>query len=146
MKFVYAMMLLVFLASCTKAGVEAPVSPEASNSGNTAEVAVDEALVNDIVSEVQNIAVSAENEVQTLDVSYKDPAGTTQMKIEYALNADNTIESIHVIHVAGTDGFIKGFEVEAQKLVGKTLSDAENFYVAGSSLTSEAFSTAIKNI
>ena len=134
-------MLLVFLASCTKAPVETP-----TQSGDTAPVAqeeqVDEALVNDIVSEVENLGTTAENEVITLDGAYSNPAGPVDMKIDYSVDANGVIQTINV---SASTYDLSPFNQSAQELVGKTLTDAESFYVAGGSLTSDAFTTAIKN-
>ena len=141
MKFVYAVMLLVFLASCTKTPVETPVLDE-TPAPVAQEEQVDEALVNDIVSEVENLGTTAENEVITLDGSYTNPKGNVDMKIDYSVDANGVIQTMNV---SATTYNLEDFNTAAQELVGKTLSDAENFYVAGGSLTSDAFTTAIKN-
>lgn len=141
MKFLYAVMLLVFLASCTKTPVvtptETPTTPEV-----TQETPVDEALVDDIVSEIEELGVTAENEIITLDGAYKNPKGDVDMKIDYSVDASGVIQSINV---SATTYDLTQFNTSAQELVGKTLTDAESFYVAGGSLTSDAFTTAIKN-
>lgn len=150
MKYILSLLVLLALASC---GATSPVpenNPETPVEPTPApqEQPADEEILNQIDTQTGVLDTTAQNEVKTLDASYKDPNGQVSMTIEYSLNADNTIKSIKV-GGTGSDvaqNFMQKFDTESQALVGKTLEDAASFSMAGSSLTSDAFQKAIKNI
>ena len=50
------------------------------------------------------------------------------MKIDYSVDANGLIQTINV---SATTYNLEDFNTQAQSLVGKTLADAESFYVAG---------------
>jgi len=76
----------------------------------------------------------------TLDAAYSNPKGPVDMKINYTLSADGTIDTIAV---SATTYDVAEFNSAIQSLVWKTLEDAAN-YKTGSSLTGDAFKSAIK--
>lgn len=109
---------------------------ETMDSDLETEVSADIDVETDMLDEV------VENEVITLDASYTNPKGPVDMTVTYSLDENDVIESIEV---SATTYDVSGFNAEAQSLIGQDISAAESFYVAGGSLTSEAFTAAIKN-
>lgn len=120
----------------TKESEEEMDDTEAMDNNLEAEVSADIDTETDMLDEV------VENEVVTLDASYTNPKGPVDMTVTYSLDENDVIESIEV---SATTYDVSGFNAEAQSLVGQDISAAESFYVAGGSLTSEAFTAAIKN-
>lgn len=134
MKKFYVLFLVILLASCGAQTTNDTTT--ATESENTNEVLAE------VDAEIENLDTSATNEVVVLDAAYNNPNGPVDMKIAYAVDAEGVITSMEV---TATTYDMTGFNGAAQELVGKTLTDAENFYVAGGSLTSDAFASAIKN-
>lgn len=172
MKTFYTLLLLIFLTSCGSANIaESPVDtssdvstettqdqtdmdtqaedavrPEESDSMSESDTDMPEDLMSgemsdDIEADMATLDEAANNEVMTLDASYKNPKVEVDMMINYSLASDNTIESIEV---TATTYDITEFNSAVQELVGQDISQAEDFYAAGSSLTSDAFTSAIK--
>lgn len=140
MKAFYVIFLLVFLASC---GSEAIVS-ESPNVEQSQQETLEE-LDSEIESlssddDVENEAVS-ESSVVILDAGYTNPKGPVDMVIEYELSDDSKVESIEV---SASSYDLSTFNSEIQSVVWMTLEEASEVYVSGSSLTTAAFSSAIK--
>lgn len=78
-----------------------------------------------------------------ISTTYTNPATEAIMNIALEVDDNNTITSIEV-----TSPNYKGmrqFNSAAQAVVGKSLQEASEFYVSGSSLASPAFQKAIKS-
>jgi len=153
MKAFYVVVLLIFLASCgvDQAVEEAPVTSEVVEQ---AQEEVD-AAVEELPEEVQEfieennseeeISQSAESsEVVVLDATYTNPKTEVDMEIEYQLDSDGNIADITV---AATTYDLSGFNTEIQsQVIWKSLEEASEVYVSGSSLTSAAYNDAMKSV
>lgn len=148
MKLFPFLILLTVLASC---GAEAPV--ENNTEVNTSEevtVPADEVLLDEVTDDLETMevspseydtAVTTSNQVVVVDAPYTNPAGPVDLKVQIELDADGIIQSIEA---SATTYTVEKFNDAAQELIWKTLQDAETFYAAGSSLTTEAFNNAVK--
>jgi hypothetical protein len=99
-------------------------------------------MAGEIEEETMALDDTVENELITLDAGYSNPKGPVDMQISYNVDDAGIIQSIDV---SATTYDLTDFNSAAQVLVGQTLQDAESFYVAGGSLTSDAFTSALKN-
>ncbi len=138
MKYLYSLVLLVFLASCTN-GAWVTNEETVDNENTSTEVTnseIDEAMEETFSEEESNEGLTM------LDATYTNPQAEIDMKIYYSLNEANEIEEIYA---EASNYDMSAFNENIQYLVGKTMEEAENVYVSGSSLTSEAFTSAIKN-
>lgn len=164
MKKFYVIMLLVFLSSCGTNNSQEPTAPEETEQNQVQEQPEDlsgqgqwdqsyedmmaqedevaSETAQDIEDEMDSMEESPENEVMTLDANYNNPNGEVDMKVNLELSQDDTIESIEV---TATTYDVTDFNDAAQDLIGKDVAEAEEFYASGSSLTSDAFTKAIKN-
>ncbi|NVP17826.1 hypothetical protein HUU51_03850 [Candidatus Gracilibacteria bacterium] len=136
MKYLYLLVLSVFLVSC---GAKAPEI--------TTEVDV-ENITNEVVSEINSELETIEDEmvpvkdIVKIDATYTNPAGEVDMVINYTLSDTGVIETIEV---SATTYDLTEFNEEVKsQLVGKTIEEAKNTEVAGGSLTTEAFKKALK--
>ena len=140
MKAFYLVFLLVFLASCGSEAVVETTTQESQSEQTTQEL---DAQTQEIPEEVMmNDTGASESKVQVLEAPYTNPAGPVDMEIEYTLSDQGTIETIDV---SATTYDISKFNTAVQDVVGMTLDEASNTYVAGSSLTSAAFNDAMKS-
>ena len=139
MKYFYALLAVVILASCTS---EDKNTTEVENNTDTAAV---EQTVSDIDDEVSNIdeneGETMEDKVVKLDAPYKNPKTDVDMTIEYTLDSEDKIASIDV---AATTYDLTEFNEAAQVVIGKTVEEAKETAIAGWSLTNEAFKAALK--
>jgi len=99
-------------------------------------------VASDIDTEVEILEETVSNQLITLDASYNNPKGNVDMVINYEVDKNGMIESIWA---SATTYDLSRFNSSIQSLVWKSISEAEDHYTAGSSLTSEAFTRAIKN-
>ena len=133
MKVFLLLFLVMFLVSC---GANTPVVEETQT--DTDETQMQE--------EIDNLEMSEEDmsKVETINYSYTNPAQEVNMKIEYSLDENNTIQTLDIT----SDNWDKlgDFNTAAkEKLVGMTLEQASEVgVISGSSLTTEAFKEAIK--
>lgn len=142
MKAFYALFLLVFLASCGSDVAETVVTPSESTAEETsAEIDWEIMEIPEEVMMEDTAMVESESKVEVLDAAYTNPKWPVDMEIEYALDANGTIESIDV---SATTYDVSGFNSAVQDVVGMTLEEASDTYVSGSSLTSAAFNSALK--
>ena len=95
----------------------------------------------DFLGELDDMVETDESEIVKLDATYSNPKVEVDMKIEYKLDSDNKIETINV---SATTYDLEKFNTEAQVLVWKTIDEAKDTYFSWSSLTSEAFKSALK--
>ena len=142
MKYLYTILAFLVLASCwTESKIETTITEN-----NTAT----EKTNNDIESEISNIQIDEiveiendeiDSKVVKLDATYTNPKTTVDMVVDYTLDDENKIETINV---SATTYDLSKFDKEVQVVVWKTLEEASEMYVSGSSLTSAAFKKAIK--
>jgi hypothetical protein len=153
MKHFCILLALVFLVSCGAATV---TENEVNTSEAPQSIVAEEAAVDDIESELENISEgehddghdddhshddeSEESKVMLLDAPYTNPAGAVDMQIEYSLDADWNIEEIEV---SATTYDLTQFNEGIQKVIGMNLEDASKV-VTGSSLTDASFQAALK--
>ncbi len=138
MKNIYILILFVFLASCTNQ----ETANENMENNNTNEQ-IENEMENSFSWDNQNSNEdTTNNKVEKLDASYKNPKTEVDMVINYSLNENNTIESINV---NATTFDVSEFNEKIQYLVWEDIEEAEDVYISGSSLTSEAFVDTIKN-
>lgn len=135
--------LLLILASCgaTSSSTQEDAAVEASVDSE-----IDGALEAELAPESEDSAVDSSTDetasgMVVVETSYDNPAGNVDMNISYTLNSDGTIASMDVVN---EDRPQFADAVEAQ-VVGMTLEEAADIYVAGSSLASDAFSKALKS-
>ncbi len=136
MKYLYLLVLSVFLVSC---GAKAPEI--------TTEVDV-ENITNEVVSEINSELETIEDEmvpvkdIVKIDATYTNPAWEVDMVINYTLSDTGVIETIEV---SATTYDLTEFNEEVKsQLVWKTIEEAKNTEVAWGSLTTEAFKKALK--
>lgn len=99
-------------------------------------------MADDIDEDTAMLEETASNQVMVLDATYNNPKAEVDMMINLSVDENDVIESIEV---SATTYDLSDFNAAAQELLGQNISQAEEFYVAGGSLTSDAFTTAIKN-
>lgn len=99
-------------------------------------------VADDINAEIAVLEEAEEDTTKTvtLDASYNNPKGPVDMTINYSLNEQGEILEIGV---AATTYDVSDFNASIQTLVGSTLEEAAE-YNSSSSLTGDAFTTAIK--
>lgn len=136
MKYLYLLVISVFLVSC---GAKAPET--------TTEVDV-ENITNEVVSEINSELETIEDEmvpvkdIVKIDATYTNPAWEVDMVINYTLSDTGVIETIEV---SATTYDLTEFNEEVKsQLVWKTIEEAKNTEVAWGSLTTEAFKKALK--
>lgn len=159
MKFIYLMLITVILSSCfadkevvkDEKVIKNPISIE------EAEKIAEEETIKEIEEEISNIEIKDEVEnntnneeiseakVEKLDAKYVNWWGVdVDMSIKYTLDKNKLIKTISVSD-SNSDMKVVWFNDAIQKeLVWKSLDEASEFYISGSSLTSEAFSNALK--
>lgn len=136
MKYIYTIVLAIFLASCTSSNLE-----EVQNQDSP----IVEVTNQDIENELENLLdeeETNESQVVKLNSAYKNPAWEVDMVVSYSTDEKWIIT---YISAEATTFNVSSFNEWIQSLVGKTLEDAEDFYLAGSSIASEAFTFALKN-
>ena len=136
MKYLYLLILSVFLVSC---GAKAPEQ--------TTDLDV-ENITNEVVSEINSELETIEDEmvpvkdIVKIDARYNNPAWEVDMVINYTLSDAGIIETIEV---SATNYDLTEFNEEVKsQLVGKTINEAQNIEIAWSSITTEAFKKALK--
>lgn len=84
---------------------------------------------------------TVENKVEKITTTYKNPKGDVNVDISYSLDADGKIATMEVT----SDNYdLTNFNKEVQsQVIGKTTGEV-NVYVAGESLTNDAFNKAVK--
>lgn len=138
MKYIYTIVLTIFLASCTTSNVE-------NNTNEDSPIV--EITNNDIESELENLLYNEDSEITKSEViklnsAYRNPAWKVDMVVSYSVDENGFITTISA---DATKYNVSSFNEWLQSLVGKTLEDAESFQLAGSSIASEAFTFALKN-
>lgn len=150
MKYFIPLFMLLFLVSCGKDQVTPAETPKTETAKQTA-VEVTDKEVDAVLHEIEDdlLNISEEDEAGSTDseiikTTYKNPKGNVNMEISYSLDADEKIASIQVsASNYDLEKFSKGVQEQA---IGKTLEEAADIYVSGSSLTTEAYQKAMKDI
>ncbi len=135
MKYLYLLIVTIFIASC---GTKIEEEKMVSDDKNTVEV------TNEINNEVKNLDIAFDDtltKMVKLDAKYKNPAWDVDMVISYSLDNEWKIE---VINLDAPNFDLKDYNTAAQVLVGKTIEEAKNTWIAGWSLITEAFKNALK--
>ncbi|MDA9129218.1 hypothetical protein N9J72_01955 [Candidatus Gracilibacteria bacterium] len=104
--------------------------------------ATDETQVDDAEEIDETAQESTESEVVELSTTYNNPKMEVVMDIEYNLDSEGKITEIEVTS-PNYDG-MPDFNSGVQPVVGMTVSEASEYYVSGSSLTTPAFQAALK--
>jgi len=107
---------------------------------------IDNEVMNDIDSEMEAIEENKEVVVETnnvikLETKYNNPQQEVEMEISYSLNTEWKIETINV---TSNNWDLSDFNNGVQVVVWMTLEEASEASVAGASLTSAAFKSALK--
>jgi len=132
MKYLYLLILTVFIASC---GAKVEETTKIEDETTTEVVA-------DINNELETLVVDENiTDITKVDAKYNNSAWEVDMVINYTLDWSG---SIATINTTSTTYDLSQFNDEIQTLVGKPLSEAQNLEVAWSSLTTEAFKKALK--
>lgn len=138
MKYLYLLILSVFLVSCGAKVEEKNVEMDVDN--------ITSEVISDINSELETLDNQDEiipvKNIIKLDATYTNPAWEVDMVINYTLDDKWVIETIDVN--ATTYDLTEFNEEVKTQLVGKTLEEAKNTEVAWGSLTTEAFKKALK--
>ncbi|MDD2908001.1 MAG: hypothetical protein PHH98_05145 [Candidatus Gracilibacteria bacterium] len=134
MKYLYILIVTIFLASC---GASVEENKITTTDENTTEV------TNDINSEVNSLDEQNEDtsKVTKIEANYTNPAGPVDMVISYSLDSEGKIETIDL---SATTFDLTEYNKSAQVLVGKTIDEAKITGIAGASLLNEAFKNALK--
>ena len=164
MKYIYMLMVVLVLASCVK-NTEIEVENNIDNIKTENEQVEDKELeevieelddvmnedvedevINDIDSEIEAIEENNEvvvetNKVIKLETKYSNPKQEVEMEISYSLNTEWKIETINV---TSSNWDLSDFNNGVQVVVWMTLEEASEASVAGASLTSAAFKSALK--
>jgi len=172
MKAFYAIFLLVFLASCgTAVNPEPEVNPDTPATEIQQEVSVEidaeaEKIIEELIkiwedddeiweeeNAVKSIVPAPQIEesqdtasapkVIELETSYTNPAGNVDMNISYSTDSDGKITEISV--TSPNYKWMVGFNKNAQAVIGMSVTEASEYYISGSSLTTPAFQEALKN-
>ncbi|MDD3793504.1 MAG: hypothetical protein PHI37_01715 [Candidatus Gracilibacteria bacterium] len=138
MKYLYLLVLSVFLVSC---GAKAPEQTTDLDVENITNEVVSE--INSELETIENVPTTNTNsDVMKIDAKYNNPAGEVDMTIDYTLSENGTIETIEV---SATTYDLTEFNEEVKnQLIGKTIEEAKTANIAGGSLTTEAFKKALK--
>lgn len=141
MKYLYTLVLVAFLASCANPGVE---QENGENTQTGSEINTETETNQDIENEMDSTfdESNEDNEVERVEATYNNPATEVDMVVEYTLDEDDFIQSINA---SATTFDVSDFNEWIQYLVGQPIEEAEEVYVSGSSLSSEAFADAVKN-
>ncbi len=133
MKYLYLLILTVFIASCGAKVDETKVVEDE----NAIEIS------NQINAELETLVEDAANtsKLTRLDAKYTNPTWEVDMVIDYTLDSEWKIETIDV---SATTWDLKDYNTAVQTLVGKTIEEAKTADIAGWSLTTEAFKKALK--
>jgi len=115
---------------------EPPVIPAVDDTTSDIDDAVEQIETQD------ESADSSETSLIELSTSYTNPAMEAVMNIAIEVDSDNIIESISI--TSPNYKWMPKFNDGVQGLVGKSLEEASEFYVSGSSLASPAFQKALK--
>lgn len=132
MKYLYLLLLTVFIASCgAKVEETTKIEDEATTEVTT-----------EMNNELETLVVDKNIiEIQKVDAKYNNSAWEVDMFINYTLDWSGNIQTINT---TSTTYDLSQFNDEIQTLVGKPLSEAQNLEVAWSSLTTDAFKKALK--
>ena len=151
-------MLLTILASCTAVAPDNSTTDEALEQTNSdIDAELDETIVEEVeVSETDtesyeeaqdNSSVSileeSEFEVKKIQVLYDNPAQEVFIDMEYVLDDDDKISEIQILDSNYADLDSKLSAENLQVLIGKSLDEVEDTYVAGGSLTIAAVKKAL---
>lgn len=147
-KYLVALFSIVALASCgAKPSTDTNTNTGSNSTWTQTETAT--TSTNSVLKEELEVMTGEvmsgntdESKVTKIDMSYKNPKGETmEVFVNYTLDSEGKIASINF------EGYShNGFSEKASKeLLGKTLEEANNLYVSGASLATEAFKKAIKN-
>lgn len=134
MKYLISILTVTLLVSC---GATQTVEETTTNSSTL------NAEINSTIEQLTG-AVSTwntEEKVEKLETTFKHPGGESTMTISYSLDSEGKIANIDISSTYSHNGFDEKAEAE---LLGKTLEEAKNLYVAWASLASKAFVKAIK--
>lgn len=132
MKYLYLLLLTVFIASCGAKVDETKVVEDET----TTEV------VTEINNELENLnEVTPIKNIVKLDAKYNNPAWEVDMVIDYTLDDNGVIETIDV---SATTYDLTEFNESIKILVWKTIEEAKNTEITWGSLTTEAFKKALK--
>ena len=141
MKYLYTILAVLILSSCwTQNDTDITITKDNVSTEKTN---------NDIENEISNIDLNSveqaddkmDNKVTKLDATYTNPQTTVDMVLDYSLDDENKIETINV---SATTYDVSEFNTKLQSVVWKTLEEASEVYISGSSLATEAFHNAIK--
>ncbi len=139
MKYIYTLVAVLFLASCTAQNTE--IEKETTEATTATEKTTSE-----IDNEISNIEMDEDDKemdskVVKLDATYSNPQTEVDMVIDYTLDSENKIETINV---SATTYDLTEYNKAVQVVVGKTVEEASEASIAGGSLTNTAFKDAIK--
>jgi hypothetical protein len=153
MKYFYTLVLIVLLASCTDKSTINENNQTENNDTQTEIQDTTEKTSQDIESELSKIEVSENDEVESnqnevnenkvvkLDAKYTNPETDVDMTIEYSIDDEGKISTINV---SATTYDLTGYNNAVQVVIGKTIEEAKDISIAGSSLSSAAFKNALK--
>ena len=150
MKFIPIAVLLLILASCNHNHDHSEDSQVENQETINTSATSDDDFLDELDQEMDNLwdtnwdeaSMSGWNEVLSLNVTYNSPGGNHSMTVALKLE-DWVIQSIEA---TSSEWVRTGFNESLQTLVWGTIEDAENFYAAGSSLASDAFTDAVKSL
>lgn len=132
MKYLYLLLLTVFIASCGAKVDETKVVEDET----TTEVLADINNELDTLEVDENIA-----DITKIDAKYTNPAWEVDMVINYTLDWSGTIATINT---TATTYDLSQFNDAIQSLVWKTIEEAKNTEITWGSLTTDAFKKALK--
>lgn len=144
MKYLIALFTIVALASCGTKVIEKQNTGSTSTGTETSTSATNTGLNEELNSLTGTMSTGStdENKVTKLNTKFKTPGGEVTMDVNYSLDSEGKISSISIDSNYSHQGFNEKAEAE---LVGKTLDEASNLYIAWASLASKAFREMIKN-
>lgn len=147
MKYLYSVLAILILASCSSSETPTEVT-------NTEIDSAIESTTNDIENEISNIEENIEtstwtneweltdsNKMVKVEAKYNNPQQEVDMSVAYSLDSEGKIETINV---SATNWDLAEYNTAAQAVIWKTLEEASEFSVAGASETNAAFQNAIK--
>lgn len=158
MKYLYTVLAILILASCTTTDnnndviemtdIKAAIETTTDNNNDVIEMTdiktAIETTTNEIDNEIVDIELNdkeSEEKMISIDAFYTNPQQEVNMIINYKLNSEDKIESMDV---SASNWELKEFNNAVQNVVGMTLEEASEASIAGWSLTLEAFKNALK--
>lgn len=144
MKYLYTILAILVLASCTATETPTEVSNtevDTAVEATTTDIENELSAIENEMAAEETIIADDTNKMVKVDAKYNNPQQEVDMTVEYSLDAEGKIETINV---SATNWDLSQYNEAAQVVIGQTLEEAAKFGIAGGSETNAAFQNALK--